>query len=78
MERVCDKARRPAKARFQQPTLWCNTRRTALYVLVLRYQACGTTPAFSQALWISLGRDESELNDPFDINSPENPSFMAW
>ena len=35
-------------------------------------------PSLPQALWISLGRDESELNDPFDINSPENPSFMAW
>ncbi|KAI7838916.1 hypothetical protein COHA_007322 [Chlorella ohadii] len=31
-----------------------------------------------RALWISLDRDEAELADPFDLDSPENPSFMAW
>ena len=35
-------------------------------------------PLIKQALWISLDRDEAELADPFDLDSPENPSFMAW
>ncbi len=35
-------------------------------------------PTDTQALWISLDRDEAELADPFDLDSPENPSFMAW
>lgn len=31
-----------------------------------------------QALALALGRDEHYFDDPFDITSEENPSFMAW
>lgn len=31
-----------------------------------------------KALFIGLGRDEKEIDEPFDLDSPENPSFLAW
>ncbi|KAK9834460.1 hypothetical protein WJX74_002175 [Apatococcus lobatus] len=46
----------------------------------LRFQAQTHDVAVKllRALAISLGRDEHEFAEPFDIDSEENPSFLAW
>jgi hypothetical protein len=31
-----------------------------------------------KGLFIGLGWDPARIDDPFELDHPENPSFMAW